>query len=200
MVMTAKRPRGRPAIPKDVQRQRLVDAALRAIQKSHYEKVSVAVIVREAGMSSRSFYDHFVSKEDLIAEIVNDQGQRLMAKLEQIFRETKDDRERVERAMQAFLELFPAGTIDLERLGGEAGQRVRELRQVYVMALTDLVLRQYEKAYERQLVARVPLRSEIELVLTGIEGLSFRYYSEGRRAELLKLHPVLLQLFLRALS
>ncbi|HEX5067817.1 MAG TPA: TetR/AcrR family transcriptional regulator [Myxococcota bacterium] len=198
--MTAKRPRGRPAIPKEVQRQRLVDAALRAIQKSHYEKVSVAVIVREAGMSSRSFYDHFVSKEDLIAEIVNDQGQRLMAKLEQIFHETKDDRERVERAMQAFLELFPAGTIDLERLGGEAGQRVRELRQVYVMALTDLVLRQYEKAYERRLVARVPLRSEIELVLTGIEGLSFRYYSEGRRAELLKLHPVLLQLFLRALT
>jgi len=198
--MTAKRPRGRPAIPKEVQRQRLVDAALRAIQKSHYEKISVAVIVREAGMSSRSFYDHFVSKEDLIAEIVNDQGQRLMAQLEQIFRETKDDYHRVERAMQAFLELFPAGTIDLERMGGEAGQRVRELRQVYVMALTDLVLRQYERAYERQLVARVPLRSEIELVLTGIEGLSFRYYSEGRRAELLKLHPVLLQLFLRALT
>jgi AcrR family transcriptional regulator len=198
--MTAKRPRGRPAIPKAVQRQRLVDAALRAMQKSHYEKISVAVIVREAGMSSRSFYDHFVSKEDLIAEIVNDQGRRLMTSLEQIFRETKDDRERVERAMRAYLELFPVGTVDLERLGGEAGQRVRELRQVYVMALTDLVLRQYERAYERKLVARVPLRSEIELVLTGIEGLSFRYYSEGRRAELLRLHPVLLQLFLRALQ
>jgi AcrR family transcriptional regulator len=198
--MTAKRPRGRPAIPKEVQRQRLVDAALRAIGKSHYEKISVAVIVREAGMSSRSFYDHFVSKEDLIAEIVNDQGRRLLASLEQIFRETKEDRERVERAMRAYLELFPVGTIDLERLGGEAGQRVRELRQAYVMALTDLVLRQYERAYDRGTVPRVPQRSEIELVLTGIEGLSFRYYSEGRREELLRLHPVLLQLFLRALQ
>ena len=198
--MTDKRPRGRPAIPKEVQRQRLVDAALRAIQKSHYEKISVAVIVREAGMSSRSFYDHFVSKEDLIAEIVNDQGHRLVAQLDQIFRETKSDRERVERAMRAFLELFPVGTVDLERLGGEAGQRVRELRQVYVMALTDLVLRQYERAHERGTVARVPLRSEIELVLTGIEGLSFRYYSEGRRDELLRLQPVLLNVFLRALA
>src|SRR5262245_10235547 len=198
--MTAKRPRGRPAIPKEVQRQRLIDAALRAIQKSHYEKISVAVIVREAGMSSRSFYDHFVSKEDLIAEIVNDQGRRLIAQLEQIFREIKSDRERVERAMQAFLELFPVGTVDLERLGGEAGQRVRELRQVYVMALTDLVLRQYERAHARGVIARVPLRSAIELVLTGIEGLSFRYYSEGRRAELLRLQPVLLTLFLRALQ
>ena len=46
----------------------------------------------------------------------------------------------------------------------------------------------------------MPLRSEIELVLTGIEGLSFRYYSEGRREELLRLQPTLLQLFLRALQ
>jgi len=198
--MTAKRPRGRPAIPREVQRQRLIDAALRAIQKSHYEKVSVSQIVREAGMSSRSFYDHFVSKEDLVAELVREQGRHLMGNLEQIFRETKDDRERADRAMRAYLELFPVGTVDLERLGGEAGQRVREVRQKYVVALTELVLRQYERAFERGAVPRVPARAAIELVLTGIEGLSFRYYSEGRREELLGLHPVLLLTFLRALQ
>jgi AcrR family transcriptional regulator len=200
VVATAKRPRGRPAIPREVQRQRLVDAALRAIQKSHYEKVSVSQIVREAGMSSRSFYDHFVSKEDLVAELVRDQGRRLVGNLEQIFRETKDDYERADRAMRAYLELFPAGTVDLERLGGEAGQRVREVRQKYVIALTELVLRQYERAFGRGAIARVPPRAAIELVLTGIEGLSFRYYSEGRREELLGLQPVLLQTFLRALQ
>lgn len=198
--MTAKRPRGRPAIPREVQRQRLIDAALRAIQKSHYEKVSVSQIVREAGMSSRSFYDHFVSKEDLVAELVREQGRHLMGNLEQIFRETKDDRERADRAMRAYLELFPVGTVDLERLGGEAGQRVREVRQKYVVALTELVLRQYERAFERGTVPRVPQRAAIELVLTGIEGLSFRYYSEGRREQLLALHPVLLLTFLRALQ
>jgi AcrR family transcriptional regulator len=197
---TDKRPRGRPAIPRDVQRQRLIDAALRAIQKRKYEKVSVTQIVREAGMSSRSFYDHFDSKEDLVAEIVNDQGRRLLDSLDRIFRETKGDRERVARVMGAYLELFPVGSVDLERLGGEAGQRVRELRQEYVLVLTDRVLSQYERAHERGTVARVPLRSEIELVLTGIEGLSFRYYSEGRRKELLRLLPVLMQLFLRALQ
>jgi AcrR family transcriptional regulator len=129
VAVPAKRPRGRPAIPREIQRQRLIDATLRAIEKSHYEKVSVALIVREAGMSSRSFYDHFASKEAVIAEIVREQGRRLLAQLERIFRETKDDRERADRAMRAYLELFPAGTVDLERLGGEAGQRVREVRQ-----------------------------------------------------------------------
>ena len=200
MASIAKRPRGRPSIPREVQRQRLIDGALRAIQKSPYDKVSVALIVREAGMSSRSFYDHFASKEDLVAEIVQEQGRRLLETLQEIFRETKDDRERVERAVRAYLELFPVGTVDLERLGGEAGQRVREVRQKVVMAMTDLVHRQYEHAHERGIVARLPQRSEVELLLTGVEGLSFRYYSEGRREELLSLQPVLWRLFLRALA
>jgi AcrR family transcriptional regulator len=195
-----KRGRGRPRIPKEVQRQRLVDATLRAIGQAHYEKISVADIVREAGMSSRSFYDHFVSKEDVVAEIVREQGRRLIATLEGIYRETKDEGERADRALQAYLELFPAGTIDLERLGGEAGQRVREVRQSYVEVITDMVLQQFQRALERGVAARVPAREAVAMVLMGIEGLSFRYYSEGRRDELLKLQPVLLRVFLRALS
>lgn len=195
-----KRRRGRPSIPREVQRQRLVDATYRVIQKTHYDKISVAAIVREAGMSSRSFYDHFVSKEDVVADIVREQGRRLIGTLEEIWRSVKDDRERASRALRAYLELFPAGVIDLERLGGEAGQRVREVRQQYVETITDLVLDQYQRASERGVVARVPERAEVSMVLMGIEGLSFRYYSEGRRDELLALHPTLLGVFLRALG
>jgi len=195
-----KRRRGRPSIPKEVQRQRLVDATLRVIQKTHYDKISVAAIVREAGMSSRSFYDHFVSKEDVVADIVREQGRRLIGTLEEIWRQVKDDRERADRALRAYLELFPAGIVDLERLGGEAGQRVREVRQQYVEVITDMVLEQYERAHGRGAVPRVPQRAEVAMVLMGIEGLSFRYYSEGGRDELLALQPVLLGVFLRALQ
>jgi hypothetical protein len=40
----------------------------------------------------------------------------------------------------------------------------------------------------------------VELMLTGIEGLCLRYYSEGRRDELLALRPRLLRLVLAALG
>ena len=70
MSSAIKRPRGRPAIPKEVQRRRLIEAAFRVFERNRYERTSVADIVGEAGMSSRSFYDHFASKEDLVAEIV----------------------------------------------------------------------------------------------------------------------------------
>lgn len=195
-----RRGRGRPAIPAEVQRKRLVDATLRVLEKSHYGKVTVADIVREAGSSTRSFYVHFDSKEDVLAEIVRLQASRFVARIEEIFRQRGSDEEIAGRAVRAYLELFPAGTVDLERLGGEAGQRVRDMRRRYVQALTDLVLQQYERIQAAGRIARVPDRAAVELAITGIEGLSFRYYSEGRRDELLALQPVLQQAFLRALA
>ena len=39
------------------------------------------------------------------------------------------------------------------------------------------------------MVARAPDRLSVELVLAGIEALSFRYYAAGRGAELAELHP-----------
>lgn len=200
MTAPAKRPRGRPSIPKDVQRQRLIDAAFRLVERNNYEKTSVADVVREAGMSTRSFYQHFASKEDLVAQIVKELGDRFVAELDARLRGAENELVRADRAMRAFLELFPAGTVDLERLGGEAGQRVREARRGYVRIMTDLVLAWMENLFERGRIPRLPDRAAVELVLTGIEGMSFRYYSEGRRDELLALRPVLLRLFLRALE
>jgi AcrR family transcriptional regulator len=198
-VTTTKR-RGRPCIPKEVQRQRLIDAALRVLEKTHYEKTSVADIVREARMSSRSFYDQFKSKEDLVAEIVEEKARHFFEQLETKLSEPRSLAERISRAMQAYLELFPVATVDLERLGSEAGMRVREVRRNYVQLLTDFNMRGFQDLYERGEVTRIPPRATVELLLTGIEGLSFRYYSEGRREELLALHPILLSVFLRTLG
>jgi hypothetical protein len=57
-----------------------------------------------------------------------------------------------------------------------------------------------EFLYQRGEIKQVPPRAAVELLLTGIEGMSFRYYSEGRREELLALHPVLLAVFVRILG
>jgi len=47
-------------------------------------------------------------------------------------------------------------------------------------------------------IATAPERARVELVVTGIEGLSIRYYSEGRHAEFVKLQPMMRELLLRA--
>jgi AcrR family transcriptional regulator len=201
MTSAPKRPRGRPAIPRDVQRRRLMEAALRAFEKNRYERTTVADIVGEAGMSSRSFYDHFASKEDLVAAIIEETGMQMLAELEEVLSEASDDvATHVDRALRTFLERLPASSIDLERLGGDAGRRVGEVRRRIVQRLTDLTQAFIAKMYAAGRVPRLPERPEVELLLTGIEGLCLRYYSEGRREELLALRPRILRLLLAALG
>jgi AcrR family transcriptional regulator len=183
-----------------VQRRRLIDAVLRLAEKRQYEKTSVADIVREAGMSSRSFYDLFESKEDLVAEIVEEKARHFFEQLETTLAEPRTFAERVSATMSAYLELFPVGSLDFDRLGSEASLRIREVRRHGVQLLTDINMQGLEFLYRRGEIARVPARAAVELLLTGIEGMSFRYYSEGRREELLALHPVLLAVFLRILG
>jgi len=194
-----KRPRGRPPLPRAGQRQRLVDAAIRAFDRTNGEKLTVSDIVTEAGMSSRTFYDYFESKDDLVAEIFLSQARRLVAELMEIARTTRGPVARCDAALQAYFELFPAATtIDFERLGGAAGERVREERRRCVNLITDGIVSELERMHESGALVQAPDRARIELILTGIEGLSLRYYAEGRHAEFMQLRPMMRELLLRA--
>ena len=51
--------RGRRPLPPEQQRRRLLEAAERSFERNRYEGAGIQSIVREAGMSSRSFYQFF---------------------------------------------------------------------------------------------------------------------------------------------
>jgi AcrR family transcriptional regulator len=194
-----KRPRGRPPLPRANQRQRLVDAATRAFDRMNGEKLTVSDIVAEAGMSSRTFYDHFDSKDDLVAEMFLTQARRFVASLMEIARRTRGPVARCDQALEAYFELFPAATtIDFERLGGAAAERIRTERRRCVNLITDGIFSELERLHASGGIAKPPDRARIELILTGIEGLSLRYYSEGRTAEFAKLRPMIRELLLHA--
>lgn len=200
-MIAAKRRRGRPSLDEHEQRQRLTDAAWRVFEEASEERVTVADIVREAGMSSRSFYQHYSSKEDLIAQMVEDVGAKILAAVEADFREPLADAvAQTTRALGTFLERLPSVAIDLTRLEGTIGGRVVRVRQRVVRALTEVVHGHLARLHEGGRVARRPERAEVEVLIAGIAELGIRYYSEGRRAELLQLQPALVQLLIRGLT
>jgi AcrR family transcriptional regulator len=193
------RRRGRPKIPKEVQRRRLLTAAGVAFDEQGYERTRVADIVAAAGMSSRSFYEFFDSKEDLIASVVSVAGKAVVARLREILSETRDPVERIDRGLQLFLDLFSHLPVDLESLGGAAGREVRAARRDYLREATQLVLGELIEGHKQGMIARKPDPVLVELVLTGVEGMAFRYYSESRQSELRELHPVIRDLLFQAL-
>ena len=79
--------------------------------------------------------------------------------------------------------------IDLTRLEGTIGGRVVRLRQRVVRALTEVVHDHLVRLHEAGRAPRRPERAEVEVLIAGIAELGLRYYSEGRRAELLELQP-----------
>ena len=201
MTPSAKRPRGRPSLDEHEQRRRLIDAAWRVFEEASEDRVTVADIVSEAGMSSRSFYQHFSSKEDLIAQMVEDVGGAILAAVAADFREPlADPAAQAARALQTFLERLPSVAIDLTRLEGTIGGRVVRLRQRVVRALTEVVHDHMVRLHETGGAPRRPDRAEVEVLIAGIAELGLRYYSEGRRAELLDLQPILVRLLLRGLT
>ena len=201
MTLPTKRPRGRPSLSEHDQRQRLIDAAWRVFEEASEERVTVADIVREAGMSSRSFYQHFSSKQDLIAQLVEEVGTQILAAVEEDFREPLEDPvAQTTRALHTFLELLPSVALDLTRLEGTIGGRVVRLRQRVVRALTEVVHIHLVGLHEAGRAPRRPERAEVEVLVAGIAELGLRYYSDGRRGELLGLEPALVRLLIRGLT
>jgi AcrR family transcriptional regulator len=61
--------------------QRLFEAALAVMQRNGYADAAVADILAEAGMSTRSFYRHFESKDQLICALYRHEAEQVAERL-----------------------------------------------------------------------------------------------------------------------
>ncbi len=192
--------RGRPALPPEHQRQRLLEAARAALRRSDFGSVRVTDVVRAAGMSSRSFYEQFDSKEDLLLALIHETGREIVEQLETIFATVEVPRERVDRALEAYLRAFAGTPLDLEKLGEGASGRVQKLLRHYVQEIAARVEKQLESLFQEGTVPRPPDPLAIEVLLVGLLGLASRFVGEGRAEELLTLQPRLSAMLLRVWS
>lgn len=174
-----------------------MDAALRVLSRNEFETASVQQIVREAGMSSRSFYETFKTKEELVIAMIESASVRFLARAGSAFDATSSPEEIMERLLAAYFEeLAPAVALDRSRLGSGVGERVETLRATSLENLLDMVMAGLRAAHAQGLIARTPSRLMIDVVLMGIEGITVRYGREGRLSELSDLRAPLARSFL----
>lgn len=62
---------GSRGLQKAAARARVLDAAARTIREQGVDGVSVAAIMKRAGLTHGGFYAHFASKEDLVAQAIH---------------------------------------------------------------------------------------------------------------------------------
>jgi AcrR family transcriptional regulator len=141
-------PRGRHGLPREFvtrnQRERLTAGTIAAVAENGLPETTVSQIVAAAGVSRRTFYGYFSSKE----ECYLDAFEAVAAHLEAVMREAAAGEERWPRRVRAelgaMLDVFAANP-DLARLvlvapirsGGEPAERHRVLLGRLVALLSD---------------------------------------------------------------
>jgi len=185
-------PRGRHALaPEEVladQRRRLIAAVPRVVAARGYEAMSVADVVKAAGVSRNAFYNNFGDKQECFAAAHETCHERLLAILERPCDRGSTAEERVETALGAALDLL-ASEPDVARLlfveapsaGAEIALRYHEWLRRYGTLLRSAI---------PQAVAKSSLAVEIDQVIVG--GIASRVASEvlqGRAAQLRLLTP-----------
>jgi len=158
----------------------------------------VADIVRQARMSSRTFYEHFASKEELVVALVDEAGRSLLDDVRAVLEANPDPRVALDRGIRVFLDTFARTPLNTRRLGATAPLRLLQVRRSYLGPVSGLVEQALAEAHGRGLIAHPPDPLAVEVVLTGLEGTAARLVEEGRAGELEELHPRLVDLLARA--
>jgi AcrR family transcriptional regulator len=105
-------PRGRHGIPREEvlasQRGRMLVAMTEAVAERGFAKVTVADVIRRAGVSRETFYEQFDGKEDCFLAALDGASALLAGGLSEAFAEQRDPVARLEVVLAAYLETMAA--------------------------------------------------------------------------------------------
>lgn len=81
----------------------IIDATTTLLRRNDYEAVSVGAILTEAGLSTRSFYRHFASKDELLIALYHENAEQAAARLTARVAAARTPREGVEHWVDELL-------------------------------------------------------------------------------------------------
>jgi AcrR family transcriptional regulator len=105
-------PAGRHGLPRAFvvsnQRERILDAVLQAASQSGYAAMRIEDVIAIAGVSRRTFYDHFANKEEAFLAAYELVLEQLLSGVTSAFASGESWTSRVRRGLAAFLNLLAA--------------------------------------------------------------------------------------------
>lgn len=90
----------------DRKREAIIQAAITEFRANGFEITSMDKIAATAGVSKRTVYNHFPSKEELFAEILNQLWARISAEQSVVYNSDQPLREQLRQMLQAKMQLM----------------------------------------------------------------------------------------------
>jgi AcrR family transcriptional regulator len=185
------------------QRGRMLDAIAVAVADKGYAATTVGDVVSGAGVSRKTFYEHFADKEECFLAAYDQVADELFAAIAEETRRARNPREALELGIAKYFTQFAdhpraAATfvVEIHRAGERALARRAEIHARYreLVALAP-------KAVERQRTGNSqPPAAAVEAVTYTIDAMTHDYVRQGRAHELPELIPAAQELALHVLS
>ncbi len=185
-------PPGRHGLPRSFveanQRQRILDAVADVISLTGYQAMSVEDVVGTAGVSRRTFYDTFKSKEDAFLTAYEEIGMRLVLAVKDVYDASNSFPDGVVACLRTFLEFVAslphyADMCIVEVLA--AGPAALARRNAVMKAMADLL----EKGAATMQDGITPPKLTAETIVGGIYEVVYARVLQGKTRELPSLLP-----------
>jgi AcrR family transcriptional regulator len=198
-------PRGTHGLDRDVveasQRTRLLEAVGRAVAERGYAGATIDDVVRGAGVSKKTFYEHFADKEDCFLAAYEAASEELFERIADAHAAHDDWLERTRAGVRAYLRWLAAEPalarvflIEVAAAGPRALERRERLRDRYA----ELMRARQDDARP---TASAGLPIEVfHAVVAAVDDVVVRHIRERGAERLPELEPVLLYLHLALLA
>jgi len=148
-------------------RLRLLHAMATAVAEKGYAAVTIADVVARAGVSKRTFYEHFTSKQDCLFSCYSDASDALASVVRTAAMDAPSGHARVVAAVNAYFVALDAGgplvapvLTEIQASGGSG----RELRRAKMHEFAALIRELAEEDAARGLCARLDVPVSLALV------------------------------------
>ncbi len=197
LVSTSTTVQDRRKAQQERQRRRLVLAAGETFVSLGYATSTVADILKTAGMSRRSFYEFFTSKEDILLALLDEMVHEVRAESIEVTRGADTPFELAVLTMIAYVRVatrFPVVGYQVMAAGGEPRTRRRQ----HLAAFTENLERHLNEAHSAGLISRGPDAVTLSMLIGGLDHLILSYHLDGARERLPETEANVRELFTRA--
>lgn len=187
------------ALRRREQRAKLLASAAKVFAGAGHTHASVEAIIKDAGMSRRTFYEHFEDLRDVRLKLHERSAKLAVARVRDAIEAAPDPVSGVEAGIRAFLDLS-ADNADLARVlfrevRASGDDRRREQLEDEFAHMLLFALR---RAHERGDLGLRPEPIAVTAIVGAIETVAMRLVDHGHEAALADAVPTLLRMTLNA--
>lgn len=183
------------------QLRRLLDAAGHVFAEVGWADATVEAIVNRAGMSRRTFYEHFDDLKECLLVLHQRVSKVSFRAVESSVNAQTDPAGQLTMGITSFLggiAMFPHMARVMFRVVRSAGPEFEAIHEQMMARFTKLVLEGVQSSFGGPGLAKSPADGQVELrvfaLVSGMEAVAMRYVLSGEESRAMEAAPVLIDM------